>query len=248
MHSTYSDGVKTPEELVRMYSRNGFDIIALTDHDGTEGIKEAQEAGEKYGIRVIPGIELATLYILPDGTETELHILGYDIDRNNRELSERLVQIREQRRVRNEKLLTYINNQGYSLEYDDLIERPGQTFIGKPNFARALKRKGYDIPDMWDMFDRVKKEKITSEEGIRLIKNAGGTAVLAHPFKTRNLGEKGSGGFTEKIKYIVSDLKDKGLSGIECYHPSAGEADSEWLVELAGRYGLVITRGSDFHE
>lgn len=245
-HSYYSDGMMKPTDLVRMYKEREYDIIALTDHDGIDGIQEAKIAGEALKMQVVPGIELATSYIFND-EEIEFHLLGYYIDIENEELNEKLKEIREQRKIRNEKLLVHLNDLGYELTYDDLIERPKQSFIGKPNFERAMLRKGYHPENMWDIFDEVKKEKITIEEGIDLIKGAGGIAVLAHPMKTKNLGTKDSEEFWDNLYTIVKDLKKKGLKGIECYHPSADNEQSMKLVQLAGKYHLHMTEGSDFH-
>ena len=140
-----------------------------------------------------------------------------------------------------------INERGYELSYDDLITRPNQNYVGKPNFARALKAKGYEIPDMWELFDSVEKEKIDTLEAIELIKKAGGIAVLAHPMQIKNLGDKSSDEFWNKLDELIRMLKKEGLKGIECYHPSADEEDSLKLVTIAGKYHLHITEGSDFH-
>ncbi len=245
-HSYYSDGMMKPTDLVRMYKEREYDIIALTDHDGIDGVKEAEIAGEALKMQVVPGIELATSYIFND-EEIEFHLLGYYIDIENENLNEKLKEIREKRKVRNEKLLAHLNDLGYELTFDDLIERPKQNFIGKPNFERAMLRKGYNPENMWDIFDEVKKEKITIGEGIALIKDAGGIAVLAHPMKTKHLGIKDSEEFWNNLDTIVKDLKKKGLKGIECYHPSADNEQSLKLVQIAGKYHLHMTEGSDFH-
>ena len=246
MHSYYSDGTMKPTELVRMYKDREYDIIALTDHDGVDGISEAVIAGEALKIKVVPGIELSTRYDF-DGQELELHLLGYHIDIENEALRCRLTQIRRDREVRNEKLLAHLNDLGYELTQEDLLQRPGQTYVGKPNFARAIARKGYKIENLWDVLDTVKKEKISIFEGIDLIKGAGGMAVLAHPMKTKNLAEPRSDAFWESLTQILRDLKKHGLKGLECFHPSATEEDSLKLVTLAGKYHLHITEGSDFH-
>lgn len=246
IHSTYSDGVVKPADLVNMYKKKGYDTIALTDHDGIGGIKEAEAAGRALDIKVIPGIELSTSYIFMR-KKLELHILGYHIDTENKELNERLKDIRKMRRERNERLLRRLNRLGYAILYEDLLERPGQDYIGKPNFARAMQRKGYDPGSMWEVFDAENKEKISSEEGITLIKGAGGVAVLAHPFKIKNLAEPGSDEFWGFIEAIIRDLKGKGLEGLECGHPSATPQQSLRLKELAGKYCLRKTEGSDFH-
>lgn len=122
MHSYYSDGTMKPTDLVRMYKEKDYDMISLTDHDGVDGIAEAMIAGEALQIKVIPGIEFSTGYDF-DGRELELHMLGYYIDIENEALKARLTEIRKDREVRNEKLLAHLNNLGYELTYEDLLQR-----------------------------------------------------------------------------------------------------------------------------
>ncbi|MDO4396242.1 MAG: PHP domain-containing protein [Clostridia bacterium] len=246
VHTYYSDGTMKPTEVIRFFSEKEYDMVAITDHDGIDGINEAVIAGEALKMQVIPGIEFGTDCKFGD-VITELHILGYHIDIENEELLEKLKELRENRKERNDKLLVLINEKGYELSYDDLLTRPKQTYVGKPNFARALKAKGYDIPNMRQLLDSVEKKKIDTFEAIELIKTAGGIAVLAHPMKIKNLGEKGSEEFWANMDELIKMLKKAGLKGVECFHPSASEEDSLKLVTIAGKYHLHITEGSDFH-
>lgn len=246
IHTYYSDGTMKPTEVVRHFSEKGYDMIAITDHDGVDAIKEAVIAGEALKIQVIKGIEFGTDLEFEDEVK-ELHILGYHIDEDNKELTERLADIRAKRVERNDRLLELLNEKGYELSYDDILSRPNQTYVGKPNFARALKAKGYEIPDMWELFDSVEKEKISALEAIELIKTAGGIAVLAHPMQIKNMGDRTTPEFWDKLERMVKMLKKAGLKGIECYHPSANEEESLKLVDLAGKYHMHITEGSDFH-
>lgn len=245
-HSYHSDGTMKPTDLVKMYKNKEYDMIALTDHDGVDGVAEAVIAGDALEMKVIPGIELAASYDF-QGEEVELHILGYHIDIDNQPLREKLKELRENRNARNEKLLALLNEMGYELVWEDLLQRPGQTYVGKPNFARALKEKGYEVPNMWDVFDSVEKKKISSAEAIELIKGAGGIAVLAHPLKTKKIGEIRSEEFWSNLDTITRELKKEGLKGMECFHPSADQDDSWKLAAIAGKYHLHITEGSDFH-
>lgn len=247
VHTWYSDGTKKPTEVVRMFHEKEYDMIAITDHDGTDGINEALIAGEALKIKVIPGIEFSTQYS-DDEFDCELHVLGYYIDIDNKKLQDRLQQIREERRIRNERLLDYLKETGYEIEYDDLIQRPGQTYIGKPNFERALRKKDYNTEGIYEVFHKIPKVKISTPESVELIKDAGGISVLAHPMQIRNIGEPKSEQFWNNLDRIVKSLKKNGLKGIECYHPSADEEDSLKLVTLAGKYHLHITEGSDYHE
>lgn len=253
MHSTYSDGSLTPVELVKMYSEKEYDEIAITDHDGIDGIKDAKIAGEALNLEIISGVEFGTR--MDNGIE--LHILGYYFDPENEVLKKRLKEIREARDVRNKKLLEVFQKMGYDISYGDLLQRPDQTYVGKPNFALAFVKKGY-IKDAKEAFEpgkfiespealAVKKEKVTPEEAISLIKAAGGIAVLAHPMKIKNIGEPGSEEFYGKLDEILRTLKKEKLGGLECFHPSATHEQELKLVEYASKYHLHITEGSDYH-
>lgn len=246
MHSWFSDGTMKPTELVKMYKGRDYDVIALTDHDGVDGVYEAVIAGEALELKVIPGIEIGSSYDF-EGQEIELHILGYHIDTENAALKACIEKLRISRRDRNERLLAHLQGLGYDLVYEDLIERPGQDYIGKPNFARVLKRKGCAPENRWDLFDEVPRERISAYEAIDIIKEAGGMAVLAHPLKTKKIGDSSSEVFWKNLDLIVADLKKHGLKGMECYHPSASHEQALKLVVMAGQYHLHITEGSDFH-
>lgn len=253
IHTSYSDGQATPVEIVKRAKELEYDMIAITDHDGVDGVNEALIAGETAGIKVIPGIELAT--------ETEegigLHILGYHIDHENPQLKAVLADLLERRDNRNKKLVQVLNDMGYEITYDDLKQRQPNGFIGKPVFARALVEKGY-IDDPKAAFKKgqflgspearaVKKIKILASEAISLIREAGGMAVLAHPIQTRGIGEKDTEEFYENIETIVKRLKSQGLKGLECYHPDQNHEQTMRFIALAEKYHLHITRGSDFH-
>lgn len=253
IHSTYSDGTMKPVEIVKMYQQQEYGLIAITDHDGIDGVKEAQIAGEALELQVITGIEFGTIY----DNETELHLLGYYFDIENKALNDRLAVIREARKVRNVKLLKVFQNMGYEINHEDLIQRPGQMYIGKPNFALALKKKGYiDNPNEAFVPGRfiespeaqaVKMDRISTEETIELIRDAGGIPVLAHPLKTKGIGQKASDEFYENLDAILRSLKKVGLGGLECFHPSADHEEGIRLVKFAEKYHLHITEGSDFH-
>lgn len=246
IHSYFSDGTMKPTDLVKMYKGRDYDVIALTDHDGVDGVYEAVIAGEALEMKVIAGIEIGCSYDFA-GQEIELHILGYHIDTENAALKACIEKLRSSRRARNEKLLAHLQALGYDLQEEDLIERPGQDYIGKPNFARALKRKGCAPENMWELFDEVARERVSAYEAISVIQEAGGMAVLAHPLKTKKIGAPDSEELWKNLDTIVADLKKHGLKGMECYHPSADHDQSLKLVVMAGKYHLHITEGSDFH-
>lgn len=253
IHTWFSDGAASPASIVEAAKAAGYDEIAITDHDGVNGIPEALAAGEKVGLSVIPGIELAT----ETDEKTGLHILGYHIDIEDSQLTHVLEDLRQKRNRRNEKLLALLSDMGYPLSLDDLTLRKEQDFIGKPIIARAMVKKGY-IEKPKDAFKeglflespeakKIRKEKLNVAEAIDLIRGAGGTAVLAHPIQIKGFGEKGSEEFYEKVDALVAKLKDMGLAGMECYHRDHSEENAARFVEIARKYDLIITRGSDFH-
>lgn len=253
IHTWFSDGSISPTEIVKQAKALGYDTIAITDHDGIDGVKEALIAGEAVNLKVVAGIELATK--TEEGTD--LHILGYHIDIEDERLIETLKDLRQKRERRNEKLLAVLTEMGYPLTKEELLLRPGQNFIGKPIIARAMVKKGYiKVPK--DAFvsgkflespkaKAVKKEKLDTEEAIRLIRAAGGTAVLAHPIQIRGLGDPGSEEFYEQVDQLTHKLKKAGLGGVECFHRDHSHQQALRFVEIAEKYHLHITTGSDFH-
>ncbi|MFV0515962.1 MAG: PHP domain-containing protein [Aminipila sp.] len=259
LHTYYSDGSMSPTDIVKRANELEYMEIAITDHDGIDGVKEAQIAGKALGINVISGIELSAEYVNEEISQEplSLHILGYRIDIKNKELLKELEDIREKRKARNDKLLEVLSNMGYKLSIDDLSFEEESDYIGKPVIARALLNKGY-ISYAREAFEDgkflespeakgVKKDKISAEKAINLIKVAGGTPVLAHPAKIKRLGERGSEQFYDNLSKLLRALKIMGLKGIECYHTDHTEQEELKLVELAEKYHLHITRGSDYH-
>jgi len=265
LHTYYSDGTLSPEDLVKRAAERGVKTIAITDHDGLNGIPEALEAGKKYGVEVIPGIEfsagmegdeLSNSVLDYSGQEIFMHILGYNIDINNDGINKAVIEIRKKREERNVKLLEVLNKLGYEIKNDDLLQRPGQDYVGKPNFAFAMVKRGYvDTPK--DAFApgnylrhpearKVHREKIHAKEAVSLIRNAGGKAVLAHPLKIAFLGS-GKDGYYDRLESLLDRLQEWGLSGMECHYSSHTAEQAEKLADIAERRGLTVTSGSDFH-
>lgn len=253
MHSIYSDGVKTPAELIAMRKEEGCELLAVTDHDGTGGVRLAIEAGKDSGITVLSGIELGTLL----DHRFELHILGYDFDIDNPVLTEAIESIRAFREKRNSRLLEYFQKEGIPLTWDELHDYPDQDYIGKPNFAVALERRGY-VKSVQEAFDSpkylasetalsLKKMAVDPYDAIAWITEAGGKAVWAHPMETKYRRPHSSAAHHTLIRHIARRLAAHGLQGIECWHPSATRQDSLWLETLADDLGLFKTKGSDYH-
>ncbi len=253
IHTIFSDGQTTPEKIVYKARELGFEMISVTDHDGVQGVPEALAAGKAAGINVIPGVELATE--MSDGTG--LHILGHGIDISNRHLVEVLADLENKRNDRNLKFIRMFNDMGYDITMEELRQQQPNSFVGKPVFARLLAAKGY-IENPKDAFKpgfifeseqakAIKKEKLSASDAISLIIEAGGKPVLAHPIQIAGKGRTGSEEFYNNVEIIVKELKDSGLKGIECYHPDHDDEQTERFIRMAHKYGLDITRGSDFH-
>lgn len=254
IHSWLSDGTLSPSELVEKYSADGYDLIAITDHEVADGWSLAEEAcrQKELNMRVITGVEIATMN---DGRE--LHILGYYFDPDNEELRRWLSALAAVREERNKRLLAALNSMGIDLSEEDLLQRQGQTYVGKPNFARALVAKGY-IKSTAEAFEKGKflespeakaaeRKKPDTALTIERISAAGGMAVLAHPCKIKGLGERESEEFKAGFDSLIRDLKKKGLKGLECIYPQHSYEEKMFFVGMAEKYHLHITEGSDFH-
>ncbi len=242
-HSTHSDGSLTPGELVSMAAERNVSILALTDHDTVSGIAEAVDAGLREGVEVIPSIELSVRR--DPGT---MHLLGYFLDHRRKNFLERLAGVQKIRAERNLSILENLNALGVNITLQEVTEEAGGGQIGRPHFARALVKKGA-VKSFDEAFRKflaegapayVRRDSLEPEEGIGLIHDAGGLAVLAHP---RSLAAKTEEGFETALAKLV----DTGLDGIEVYCSSQGSKESEFYKSMALKYDLFATGGSDFH-
>ena len=245
LHSTASDGGYSPTELVKKCFEVNLQIVALTDHDTVGGIQEAIEAGEEYGITVIPGIEFST-----KANGKSVHMLGFGLDYHNQGLLDMLAVQREQRSKRLDVILEKFKAVGIELERDDVLKYVDGGSIGRPHVAKALVSEGH-VRDMKEAFDLylaegqpcyvAKEKEMTPEDAISWIHKTGGIAIIAHPVYYDN---------DELIEYLVSRHN---LDGVEVYHRDHGEEDVTHFEELTKRleekYGrsLLRTGGSDFH-
>ena len=265
LHTYYSDGTLSPTELVQRAWERGVATIAISDHDGLDGVAEGIKAGEQFGITVIPGIELSTavsreeiLTGIPGEAEPDifLHILGHDIDVNNVPLNQAIQRIRKQRENRNRIMLATLNRMGFAMSESDLDQHHGKGYVGKPNFALALANRGY-IKTPKEAFTpgqflrhpeirKIHREKVHVKEAISLIHQAGGQPVLAHPLKIGYV-KMAEEGMYDRLDQLLFRLKQWGLSGLECHYSTHTPTQAAKLVEMAEAKGLVVTSGSDFH-
>jgi predicted metal-dependent phosphoesterase TrpH len=239
IHTTASDGKRTPAEIVRKAAELGLGVIAITDHDTVEGIPPALETAKNYpALRVIPGVELST--DIPKG---EIHILGYFIDYTDREFRSSLETMRSSRVERARKMVENLSKLGIRLEWRRVQEIAGGGALGRPHIAQAMLEKGY-ISSLQDAFRNyighggpayVERDKLTPVEAVKLILKADGLPVLAHPLTAGDVEE------------TIVELKAVGLVGMEVYYASYSFEDLNPLLGLAYKHGLVATGGTDYH-
>lgn len=237
-HSTNSDGTYTPEKLVLAAAAADVKVLALTDHDSVSGIvpAEAATAALANGPRIIRGVELGTQV-----GEASVHILGYHIDIYNKQLLEKMHEMRYAREVRLQKMLKKIAGLGYYVEVEECD--PDNRAVGRPHVAKALVAKGYFV-SVQEAFEVLLKRgkpgyepqpKLSPEESVALLHQAGGLAVLAHPSEVENR------------QLVQTLLRNIDFDGIEVYHPSADSKAQQYWLSLAREFGLMASGGSDFH-
>jgi len=242
-HSNASDGTMAPAEVVRLAKVGGLKALALTDHDTIAGLAEAVAAGPKYGVEVIPGVEVSARY--PGGS---MHILGLGIEYGNGHLSERLAVLQKARAERNPQIIAKLNALGVKITLEQVEKISGRGQMGRPHIARALMESGYvrSIQEAFDIFLRndgkayVPKFRFPPPEAIAMIRDVQGVPVLAHPF-TLNLGS------AEALKNTLEELKALGLAGIEAIYAEHTPEQEALYLRLARELGLLVTGGSDFH-
>ena len=236
MHSTASDGLLAPADLLAAASRAGLSAVALTDHDTLDGISAAQAAGASLGVRVVPGVELSAV-----DQEGEVHVLGLHLS-EVAEFERQLEVFRDTRRARAERIVQRLNVLGVPVTMDAVRREAGDGAMGRPHIARAVVAGGW-ARDTRDVFDRflgwgrpafVEKHRLSVAESIRLIHDAGGPAVLAHP---------GGSGTRKRIEALTA----LGLDGVEVLHPGHSADDVARLGALVEHFHLVPSGGSDWH-
>ncbi len=245
LHTKYSDGSNTVEEIFKIAKSINLNTIAITDHDTIKGAIEAPKYEKNFNIKNITGVEISTRY--EDGRE--LHILGYLFDKENEKLISLLRWIRITRKERNEKLITLLNKLDYQISFEELIRvAEKEQNIGRPHFARLLIEKGY-FKTFDEVFTKllaegkpgyINRESISPYDAIRTIHNANGVAVLAHPLSYRFKNKK-------QVNNLITDLVEHKLDGIEAEYVTYNKSDIDWLKKQAKEFNIIITGGSDYH-
>jgi 3',5'-nucleoside bisphosphate phosphatase len=242
-HSSVSDGTDRPEDLVRRAAEAGLDVLALTDHDTVDGWPVARNAGVQQGVLVVPGVEVSTLM-----RGAGVHVLAYLLDPAYPPLADELVRVRDSRANRLTEMTRLLTKAGMPLEVSDVLAVAGAaSSIGRPHVADALVAKGY-VTDRAEAFTRllsdggpayVPRYAPTTADAIRIVRDAGGVTVLAHPW--------GRGSRRVLHAAAIASLAEIGLAGIEVDHEDHDSIDRTALREIASAHGLVVTGSSDYH-
>lgn len=238
LHTTISDGRLTPRELIQRAHSRDVRTLAVTDHDTTDGLAEAQAGAAALGIELIPGIELST-----DLGSIGVHILGYFLRHDDPALLARLAPMRDDRLARGQRMVQKLNELGYPISWERVLEIAGDGSVGRPHIAQALLEAGH-VGSITEAFDRfiadhgiayVERMKLTPAEGIALIHEFGGAAAVAHPYDAPD------------VDWLLADLAAVGLDGVETYYQGYRVDRVEHLAAMARRLNLVPTGGSDYH-
>ena len=239
IHTTASDGTDSPAQIVEMAAREGFTLIAITDHDTLRGTDEAIEAGRAFGVRVIRGVEVSA------GGQTEVHVLGYGV-KDPDTMESVLTRMQETRATRMVSMVEKLNAMGIDVTLDEVMALSDGT-VGRSHLARALVNRGV-VHDVREAFIRylspgrpgyVERQKLTVEETVRLIRDCGGLAVIAHP--GQNHGEKLWP--AERFRALMP----LGLRGVEVFHMAHTPPVAAYFERIAREEGLLVTGGSDYH-
>jgi predicted metal-dependent phosphoesterase TrpH len=239
LHTTASDGRLTPTQLIELVAGKGLKVVAVTDHDSTEGLAEATTAAARFQqLTLIPGIELST-----DVPQSEIHVLGYYIRYQDQEFQATLKRFRDGRELRARRMVDKLATLGMPLDWERVQGFAGDGAIGRPHIALAMVERGY-IKEPQEAFVRyisrngpayVEREKLTPPEAVRLIVQNGGVAVLAHPAELPDLDQ------------WLTELKAAGLVGMEVFYGTYPPETLKRLKGFAEVYGLLPCGGSDYH-
>ena len=241
-HSTFSDGSLAPEQLIAEAAKIGLVALALTDHDTTAGLPRFLAAAAGGPVRAVPGVELSV-----DCSSGVIHMLGYWMDLENPELLRQMAWIRDGRAMRNRTMLEKLNALGFAMTWDEVQAFAGEDVVGRPHFAQVMLQKGY-AKDKNEAFDKwlgdgkpgyADRPRLTAEVAVALIRQAGGVAVLAHPYSL-HVGK-------DAMASLLIELATAGLAGVECYYSEHSADLTKEYLAMARQANLVPTGGSDFH-
>lgn len=247
VHTNYSDGQYCPDEVIKLGIDAGVGVMAITDHDTLDGIKKVDRNKDfirESGIKIVNGIEISA-----HSDKGTMHILGYDIDLYNKELNNKLEELRTNRMNSTLAVMEQIRRDyGITFSYCDIIELVNSKHVGRPGLAKLCVKYGFSdsVQNAFDDFLNPAKEKVRKysknlfyPEVFKLVKDSGGIVILAHP-KTLKLDNY-------NLDRLIFNMKEYGLDGIEIYNSIHTLDDVNFYKHLADKYGLLISGGTDFH-
>ena len=248
IHSTASDGSLTPADIIDHAQKLNLAAIAITDHDSVDGSKEALRIGIPPSLHFLTGVEISAAHPPFFPGSGSFHILGYAIQLENRDLNQALNRLQDARKNRNPEILKRLNKLGFRISLEEVGQEVGEVQLGRPHIAYAMVKKGF-VASVDEAFEKylgtakpayVDKDRIECEQAINLIRAAGGVPVLAHP-ALLNIEKD------QKLDGLLQNLMKIGLAGIEVYYPGHSPQQIQQYTELAAKYGLLMTGGTDFH-
>lgn len=237
IHSTASDGKLSPGQVVKLAAEKRLEVISLTDHDTIAGLAEAINTGRKHDVRVLPGVEVTSIF-----RERETHLLGYCFEVDDSGLVSLLTEHRQARVKRIEWIIGELNNKGLDLDVDEVKAEARGGNVGRPHVAAVLIRKGY-VGSAREAFYRylgdrvlgpIESSYVSCREAMQVVKSAGGAVVLAHPGVLYTKNE-------------LDELTEMGIDGIEVIHPSHNYELQKKYEDYASDHNLLVTGGSDYH-
>lgn len=247
VHSSASDGVLSPKELVDYATKRGVKIFALTDHDNVDGIKEAINYAAGKNIEIVNGIEFSTN---PEGLTKEIHIIGLFVDINNKKFKNAIKQQKKYRIIHLKKLLKKLKKFGYDVSFEEGVKEAGKNHFGRPTIAKILIKKYPEFKDTEQVFNEllgktgkvfIESESLNMKAVISVIHAAGGLAILAHPGYLIN---------PEKVIKVFIENKGDGIE-VDCPYDGLGSEAEQIRAkfrEIAIKNNLIISGGTDFHE
>jgi predicted metal-dependent phosphoesterase TrpH len=242
-HSNVSDGSDAPRRIPELAAEAGCSAVALTDHDRLDGVDEARSRAEELGVTLVPGCEISCALT----SSASMHMLVYFLAPGEGPLQDRLSELQGARDDRNRALAERLSELGLPVSYEEIQEEAGGSGAGRPHAAAVLVRKGL-AESVSDAFERwlaqgkpgyVERPRLTPDEALRLARDSGAVASVAHPLSMK-LPE-------EKLEGLMGELAEQGLAGMECIYGRYSPEERQGLADVAERLGLVVTGGSDHH-
>jgi len=248
IHSTASDGTLSPPEIISLAHSLNIGAIAITDHDTIDGSKEALTLDIPPSLKLLTGVEISASSNPSLPYTGSFHVLGYSIRLGDPVLNQTLDMLQDARRNRNPRIVKLLNKIGINFSLKDVADEFSEGQLGRPHIAQLMVKRGF-VKSINEAFDKylgtgrpayVDKYRLDCGQAIEIILAAGGIPVLAHPFFLQIENK-------DRFENLIVNLKEMGLKGIEAYYPEHSPDLTAFYAEVANRYGLLITGGTDFH-